>query len=120
AREEERRFEQSLGVWKTCKWDGTGYRNLAAARALAVVAAAAVADTRLKADLYGLAARIEDEFRSVISTLVLSREDVEHTFARLRVDRNWPEVIPEESWERLLNTRYLHDITDVLCEGGDF
>lgn len=94
---------------------------LTEAKALATTAAAFVESNELKADLYALAVRIESVLDSVLSTIVLSREDVETKFEELREDHtDWPEVIDADRWKRLERTRYLTDICDVVLGGGDF
>jgi hypothetical protein len=96
-------------------------RRLRAARALALVAAQDVRAAPLRRELQRLASEIESDFDRYLDFVILQRGDVELRFQMLReLYPAWPRRIPSESWERLVRTRYLSDLTDVICDGGGF
>lgn len=104
-----------------------GYRHaeparlLADAYALALATAEKVDDLALKRDSLDVAVSIEEFLLDTLSECRVSKADVEGQFEELREEHPWwPEELDAATWAELAETRTLRDITDVLCDGGDY
>lgn len=96
-------------------------RLLSEAYALALAVADDTGSRELKRDCLDSALQIERYLLDTLSDLRVSKCDVEARFEDLRVEHpHWPQSISSDAWGRLIGTRLLSDITDVVCGGGDY